>query len=92
MNDPTESVRRELIREMQSRGPLSRDHLEETFGRAWSTQELAADFEVLGFLAPFVIVRRKCDGVKGSLKFQHDPRLYFEFVEEEQSTTAGAVS
>jgi hypothetical protein len=28
---------------------------------------------------PLVVVRRKADGVKGSLEFQHNPRLYFTF-------------
>jgi hypothetical protein len=41
--------------------------------------ELQQDFEVLGFMAPFVVVRRKSDGVRGSLTFQHTPRLYFDF-------------
>ena len=45
----------------------------------WDTQELAQDFEVIGFLAPLVVVRRKADGVKGSLEFQHMPRIYFNW-------------
>ncbi len=32
-------------------------------------------------MAPFVIVRRRADGVKGSLEFQHNPRFYFNWVE-----------
>ena len=36
--------------------------------------------EVIGFMAPLVVVRRKADGVKGSLEFQHQPRFYFNFV------------
>jgi hypothetical protein len=32
---------------------------------------------VLGFSAPFVVVRRRSDNVKGSLEFTHAPRLYF---------------
>jgi hypothetical protein len=35
---------------------------------------------IIAFLAPLVVVRRKADGVKGSLEFQHRPRLYFNFV------------
>ena len=27
-----------------------------------------------------VAVRRRADGVKGSLEFQHNPRFYFNFV------------
>jgi hypothetical protein len=40
---------------------------------------LTQDFEVMGFLAPLVVVRRRADGVKGSLEFWHRPRLYFRF-------------
>jgi hypothetical protein len=34
---------------------------------------------VIGFAAPFVVVRRKSDGVKGTLEFTHSPRVYFDF-------------
>jgi hypothetical protein len=47
----------------------------------WSTEELQRDFDVLGFQAPFVVVRRRSDGVKGSLQFNHNPRVYFGFQE-----------
>lgn len=52
-------------------------------GQTWNTQELQRDFEVLGFSAPYIAVRRKSDGVKGSMEFTHNPRLYFDFKEEE---------
>ena len=45
----------------------------------WSTAELQRDFEVIGFAAPFVVVKRKSDGVKGSLEFTHSPRVYFNW-------------
>ena len=48
----------------------------------WNTDELARDFEVLGFMAPVVVVRRKSDGCKGSLMFTHLPRFYFSFRED----------
>ena len=48
----------------------------------WSTEELIEDFEVIGFLAPFVVVRRKSDSVKGSLEFTHMPRKYFNWKED----------
>jgi hypothetical protein len=35
--------------------------------------ELGADFEVLGFAAPLVVVRRRSDNMDGSLYFQHNP-------------------
>lgn len=50
-------------------------------GQVWDTKELSSDFSVEGFLAPFVVVRRKSDGKRGSLCFQHYPRFYFDFTE-----------
>jgi hypothetical protein len=41
---------------------------------------MGQDFEAIGFMAPFVVVRRLADGKKGSLEFQHDPRFYFNFM------------
>lgn len=49
----------------------------------WNTQEVQADFEILGFAAPFVAVRRRADGVKGYLQFTHNPRVYFGFTPDE---------
>jgi hypothetical protein len=34
-------------------------------------------------MAPFVVVRRRVDGQKGNLEFQHSPRFYFNFVVDE---------
>ena len=78
MNDPTESARRELLAEINAQ-PGSREALEAAHGQVWNTEELARDFEVLGFSAPLVVVRRKSDGAEGSLFFQHSPRFYFDF-------------
>lgn len=47
--------------------------------KTWDTTELQQDFDVLGFAAPFVSVRRKSDGKTGMLKFTHQPRVYFNF-------------
>lgn len=79
MSDETEPIRRAPLVEINAE-PGSREALAAQYGQVWSTQELADDFEVIGFLAPFVVVRRKADGVKGSLEFQHNPRFYFNFV------------
>jgi hypothetical protein len=49
----------------------------------WNTQELQEDYEVLGFSAPFVVVVRKSDGVKGSLYFSGRPRVYEDFKADE---------
>ncbi len=79
MNDPTEVVRRQRLIEINA-APGSREALEAQCGQVWDTSELGRDFEVLGFAAPLVVVRRKADGVKGSLEFQHSPRLYFHWL------------
>jgi hypothetical protein len=78
MSDDTESLRRARLAEINLE-PGSREALEAQYGQVWTTQELGTDFEVIGFMAPFVVVRRKADGVKGSLEFQHNPRFYFNF-------------
>jgi hypothetical protein len=51
------------------------------YGPTWTTEQLRADFHVEAFAAPFVIVRRKSDNKKGSLQFQHHPRIYFDWKE-----------
>ena len=78
MSDPTEPIRRELLAEINAQ-PGSREALEAEHGQVWNTQQLGEDFEVIGFAAPLVVVKRRKDGVKGSLFFQHNPRFYFGF-------------
>jgi hypothetical protein len=78
MNDPTEALRRARSAEINT-APAGRDALEAAYGRVWDTEELGREFEVVGFLAPYVVVRRKSDGQIGSLEFQHHPRLYFNY-------------
>jgi hypothetical protein len=55
------------------------DRLAKEHGQVWNTHELQEDFDVLSFLAPFVLVVRKSDGVKGTLMFMHRPRFYYGF-------------
>jgi hypothetical protein len=78
MHDETEPIRRQRLAEINAE-PGSREGLEAQYGQVWDTRELGGDFEVLGFMAPLIVVRRKSDGVKGSLEFQHQPRFYFNF-------------
>lgn len=59
-----------------------REQLEAVHGQVWDTAELQRDFEVTGFMAPYVVVRRRADGVVGSLTFQHQPRFYFGWKED----------
>ena len=78
MSDPTESIRRQEVVTINAE-PGSREALEARHGQVWDTGELRRDFDVTGFLAPYVVVCRKADNVVGSLQFQHDPRLYYGF-------------
>jgi len=79
--DTTEEIRRAMQAEINA-AAAERAALEAKHGKIWNTQELQEDFSVLGFAAPLVIVRRKSDGIKGSLLFQHSPRYYFSFAAE----------
>jgi hypothetical protein len=81
MNDPTEPLRRVRLAEINSKVG-DRQILEARYGSVWDTTELARAFEILGFLAPYVMVSRRADGCKGSLEFQHHPRFYFHFQPE----------
>ena len=76
MSDETENVRRAMIATGQPQRDLAQAE------QRWNTEELGRDFQVIGFAAPFVVVVRKSDGVKGSLEFTHSPRFYFNFVED----------
>ncbi len=78
MSDPTEAIRREQMAEINAE-PGSREALEAKYGDVYDTRQLGEVFDVKGFMAPYVIVRRKADGVVGSLQFQHNPRFYFNF-------------
>ncbi len=78
MTDPTETARRQRLAEINTEAG-ERAALEARYGQVWDTRELARDFIVIGFMAPFIAVRRKTDDVKGSLEFQHQPRFYFNF-------------
>jgi hypothetical protein len=81
MSDPTEALRRVRIEEL-NQGDTTRAELEEQYGQVWSTDEMTKDFDALGFMAPYIVVSRKSDGVRGSLEFRHSPRYYFNFQAE----------
>jgi hypothetical protein len=79
MTDETEPLRLQRLVEINAE-PGSRQALEARYGAVWNSDELARDFTVRGFMAPYVVVVRKRDGQLGSVEFQHHPRLYFNFV------------
>ena len=83
MPDATEPYRRQRLAQINAE-PGSREALESQHGQVWDTDELSRDFDVIGFMAPFVVVSRNCDGKKGSLEFQHQPRFYFGFSPHER--------
>lgn len=76
--DPTETIRRERVAEINS-APGPREALEAQYGKVWTLDELREEFEIIGFAAPLVVVRRLSDNKKGSLEFQHHPRYYFSW-------------
>lgn len=82
MTDDSEELRKLLAMGVNS-SPQTRKELETNHGKdnVFDPKELGEHFEVLGFAAPFVAVKRKSDGKKGSLLFQHSPRYYFDFIE-----------
>lgn len=73
MIDETENIRRTLQAEANAK---TDDQIQ---GESWTGETLQRDFEVTGFMAPFVVVRRKSDGAIGSLEFRHSPRVYFNW-------------
>jgi hypothetical protein len=72
MLNPTDETRRGLQTAVNS-GEI------QPKGQTWTTQQLREEFSVERFMAPFVVVRRKSDGVRGTLTFRHAPRVYFDF-------------
>jgi len=77
--DATENIRREMVAEINSEPTTERAEMEAKYGQVWTTEEMSKDFTAIGFMAPFVVVRRKADGKEGTLTFQHNPRYYFGF-------------
>lgn len=92
MQDDTEDIRRkrrfEIEREVAFKNKeMERARLTAKYGQVWDHLQLSMEFEILGFSAPYVVVKRLSDGKKGSLEFQHHPRFYFNF-EEDKSGAA----
>jgi hypothetical protein len=76
MSDPTGEIRMAMI----AAGIPEQDLAEAK--ETWTTEQLREQFEVKGFMAPYVVVRRKSDGKRGILEFVHFPRYYFNWSEE----------
>ena len=74
-------VRQEMTKQFNE-NPRTKEELAKEYEGVWDMEELRKEFDVSGFLAPFVSVTRKSDGVKGTMMFQHDPRYYFDWTAE----------
>jgi hypothetical protein len=79
--EQVELVQRARLAEINSH-PEGRALLEKQYGQVWDTDDLRRDFEVLQFAAPWLVVKRRADGVTGTLEFQHSPRFYWGFRED----------
>lgn len=85
--DPLEVIRHQLI--LLHSQPRNREELEAVYPQVWNEEQLAEDFEVLGFRGDVVDVRKKADGQPGQLSFQDTPWFYFGFIprlEADQTT------
>jgi hypothetical protein len=86
MEDPTESIRRARVAELNQ--GLTQDEqarleeLQRQYGQVWTSAQMREEFELTGFMAPFAVGRRKSTGKKGSLEFTHMPRFYFNWMED----------
>ena len=78
--DQTEAFRRQRIADLNP--GVGKAALERRYGTVLNPKEIAAVYEVIGFMAPIAIVKRKADGKVGSLEFQHEPRFYFNWKED----------
>lgn len=56
------------------------NEIQNKYGQTWTTEQLQADFNVEGFCFGYVVARLKESGVRGSLSFQHRPRVYHSWV------------
>lgn len=54
-----------------------------TNSNVWTNEELVDAFELSHFDPPYVYVIRKTDGIRGTVAFIDQPRLYFAFQPEE---------
>lgn len=75
--DETEAFRRQKVAELNA--GMRRHELEKEYGEVMDSSELLDKYEILGFMAPYVIVRREYDKAEGTFEFQHDPRFYFNW-------------
>jgi len=57
-----------------------RTELSKKYPDVMDTTQATAKYEFIGFLSPYVSVKDRKTGIKGSLEFTHMPRFYFNFI------------
>jgi hypothetical protein len=80
ISSAVDAIRMAQTAEINNAPEDTREALEAKYGQVWDTEQLGQEFNVTGFAAPYVVVRRKSDGQVGSLQFKHNPRFYFNFI------------
>ena len=67
------------ITDMVKNKDITFNEIKDQILKEYTTKQLLENFEVLQFMAPYVYVIRKKDGKKGTLQFNHSPRIYYDF-------------
>ena len=65
-----------LLEELKEAYPDVHQAIQED-GECWTTEEVQEDFEITGFMAPFVTAVKRETKEKGTLVFVHRPRVYY---------------
>ncbi len=58
-----------------------KERLEKQYKEVMTTDEAREKYEFTGFCMGLALVKRKSDGVTGTLDFTHSPRFYYQFIE-----------
>jgi len=53
-----------------------------TKDKVWTISEMQQEFYVHTVIEPYVMVTNKITGKQGTLMYKHNPRIYFNFVED----------
>ena len=65
--------------DMDHTGRSRREILEAEHGKVWDNGQARLEFEVLGYMSPLTIVRRKFDGVIGTLNATMGRRYFYDW-------------
>ena len=82
--DRTELLRRHAVNGINSEiesqdANLERVRLEVKYGKVYNVKEVSEEFEIHGFMAPYVTCVNRHTKEEGVLEFQGYPRFYFNF-------------